>query len=702
MNLCSRCSGELPAFAVFCPHCAQAHEPNFDELINLTIDGRYRVYRRLGQGGLSTIFAATDLETDSVVAIKISDPAQLVLRAMNYAMDSARARDYWDEMLERMRREAETLAMIDHPNIVRFDGTGMINDDLRYVVMEFLRGYTLRDEIDRNGALLCGEPSKAVNVALEVASALIEVHARGIVHRDVNPRNVMIADCGLRIADCPVVVSSVNDSCDSQSAIEESAIRNPQSAIKEAAIKLIDFGIAKFPQPPGAPPFTQHSTLAGTVAYASPEQCASHSVDNRSDIYSLGVALYEMVTGRRPFIGRTPTEVALKQIQSEPAPPRSINPAISIALEKTILRMLAKNPADRQQSADELSEELRTLSHQIFIPLAVTSPEADDPGENGETAESNLRLVRRRRRRFVVAAATLIALITAAALFGWPSALSRRNAADVSANLVAAASPSPEAAPAIGSDADSLELAASAPSQNNNGASASTPNAQATPDSTRQAQAANSAAPNNKAAAQTAIPPTPSPVPAPIPPRAQPQMPPAPSPDIALKRSTQPASEPDLSQGPGKERDGDGQRRENDSATDNSNPGQSGDMKPDSDRHYDYAPNRRRNNDTLNRRRLPDPPNRDEEDRDRGNGDHDDSGRIGPKLYQWNGRVDYQREITIELPGVPGMVEIPRAYRDRVGVIGPPSANNRWSCVVLRIFGRGGVSIIVRWWPRGA
>jgi serine/threonine protein kinase len=707
MNLCSRCSGELPAFAVFCPHCAQAHEPNFDELVDLTIDGRYRVYRRLGQGGLSAIFAATDLEIDSVVAIKISDPAQLVLRAMNYAMDAARARDYWDEMLERMRREAETLALIDHPNIVRFDGTGMINDDLRYVVMEFLRGRTLRDEIDRNGTF---EPSKAVNVALEVASALIEVHARGIVHRDINPRNIMIADCGSRIADSQLA----NDQTKTAISIEnenrdQAAPGENQSAIEESAIKLIDFGIAKFPQPPGAPPFTQHSTLAGTVAYASPEQCASHPVDNRSDIYSLGVVLYEMVTGQRPFTGRTPTEVALKQIQSEPAAPRSINSAISVALEKTILRALAKNPADRQQSAEELSEELRKSSHQIFIPLAVTSPEAEDQYDNGETAESNLRLVRRRRRRLVVAAAAMIAAI-AAALLGWPSASSRRKAADVSANVVAPASPSPETVPAVGSDADSLELAANAPGRNNNVAGASPPGAQtspnpaqqtqATPDSARQTPATNAAASNSKAAAQ-AIPPTPSPVPAPIPPRAQPQMPPAPAPDIALKRSTQPASEPDLSQGPGKERGG-AQRPENDSATDDQNRGQSDDMNHESDRIYDPAPNRRRNNDTLNRRRLPDPPNRDGEGRDGGNDDRDDSRNIGPKLYQWSGRVDYEREITIELPGVPGTVEIPRAFRSRVGVVEPPSAHNRWSCVVLRIFGRGGVSFVIRWWPRGA
>lgn len=700
MNLCSRCSGELPAFAVFCPHCAQAHEPNFNKLIDLTIEGRYRIYRRLGQGGLSTIFAATDLEIDSVVAIKISNPAQLVLRAMNYAMDADQARDYWDEMLERMRREAETLATITHPNIVRFDGTGMINDDLRYVVMEFLRGYTLRDEMDRNGAFA---PSKAVDIAIEVASALIEVHARDIVHRDISPRNIMIADCGpcsWMIADCPISDSGADESCDSQSSIEESAIIHKQGP--QSAIKLIDFGIAKFPQPPGAPPFTQHSTLAGTVAYASPEQCAGRQVDNRSDIYSLGVVVYEMVTGQRPFNGRTPTEVALKQIQAEPAPPRSINPAISISLERTILRALAKNPDERQQSAEAFSEELRTALHQIFIPLAENQydggneiPLFADHDEIGETGESNLRLVRRRRRRFAVAAAAALIVVITAALYGWTSNSSKRNDGPAAVNAVVAASPSPESITAAGSAADSMELAARAQSQNNNASVALTPGVQAAPGSTQQTPMANPAAPNNQAAAQTAILPAIAAVPAPIPPGTRPQMPPAPSLDIALKRPTQPASQPDLSQGPAKEPLGDGQRREKDSATGDSNPDQGGDMDRESDRNYEYNPPRRRNNDNLNRRRMPDPQNRDDEDQ---NG-ADDSDTIRPRLYQWSGRVDYQREITIELPGVPGTVEIPRAFRHRVGVIEPPSAANRWNFVVLRIFGRGGVSFVIRWWP---
>ena len=726
MNRCARCSGGLPAFAIFCPHCAQIHEPNFDELINLVIDGRYRIYRRLGQGGLSTIFAATDLENDNVVAIKISDPSQLARREMNYAIDANRARSYWDEMLERMRREAEALTHIDHPNIVRFHGTGLINDDLRYVAMEFLRGRTLRDKIDRGGSV---EPSKAVGIALEITSALSEVHRRGIVHRDINPRNIMIADCGLRIADCGTGLSASNDSRDSRSANSDST--EPQSSIihkqgPQSSIKLIDFGIAKLPQPPGAPPFTQHSTLAGTVAYASPEQCASHPVDHRSDIYSLGVVMYEMVTGQRPFNGRTPTEIALKQIQSEPKPPRSINPAISASLEKTILRSLAKDPGARQQSVEEMAGELQPSSNQIVIPLPATAPDADDQSDltlirNGiapiddpdEVAESELKFVRRRRRRFVVAtAAILTAVIAAAILLGRPSTSSGFKAPGAAGGVDEAASASPT--PIIGSDPDSLELAANMP--NNVAAAGSNTTAQAALGSIQQIQPVNSTVANttvkNKAVARTAIPPTPSPVPAPIAPKTHPQMPPAPTPSIAIARAPLPASDPDLSQAPRKDPDGGIWRREDDTANDRRSNGDTannrrsnGDMDRDSDRADEYDSNRRRNDDVGNRRRLPDPPNRNEVDRGNRNGDYrnddeeDHSARNWPKLIQWSGRVNEEREITIEMPGVPGTIEIPRAYRHRVGIVEPPSANNRWRCAVLRVFGRGGVSIIVRWWP---
>jgi hypothetical protein len=295
-----------------------------------------------------------------------------------------------------------------------------------------------------------------------------------------------------------------------------------------------------------------------------------------------------------------------------------------------------------------------------------------------------------------------MAAVLTAALYGWSSNSPWRNAGDATVNPVVAASPAPEAGPATRSVDDALELAANAPSPNNNAGIASTPGAQAMPGSAQQTQTAASTAANNKDVAQTALPPTPAPVPAPIPPGTRPQMPPTPSLDIALKRPTQPASVPNLSQGPVKERGGAGQRRENDSATGDSNQGGSGDMDPDADRVADYNPPSRRGADTLNRGRMPDPPNQDranQDGEDRDDYDDDDSGSIRPRLYHWSGRVNYEREITIELPGAPGKVEIPRAYRKRVGVIEPPSANNGWRFVVLRVFGQGGVSIIVRWWP---
>jgi serine/threonine protein kinase len=178
---------------------------------------------------------------------------------------------------------------------------------LRFVVMEYLRGRSLRDELAARRQLPLAE---ALSHAISLADALREIHARGIIHRDLTPRNVMLCS-------------------------EEASA---------PTLKLIDFGIAKFPQPPGAPPFTQHSILSGTVAYASPEQCQNQPLDQRTDLYSLGIVLYEMLTGERPFTGRTPTEIALNQIQQPPRPPRELVPELPLSLESILLRVLAKPP----------------------------------------------------------------------------------------------------------------------------------------------------------------------------------------------------------------------------------------------------------------------------------------------------------------------------------------------------------------------
>jgi serine/threonine protein kinase len=642
MDRCTRCSGEMSAFAVFCPHCAQATEPDFDRLIGITLENRCRIYRRLGKGGLSTVFAATDLPTDRIVAIKVSDPAQLIKRDLSYALNEAEARHYWAELLERMRKEAEVLSTIEHPGIVRIYGTGMISEDIRFATMEFLRGRTLREELDEEGRM---EITETVRLLLEAADALAEVHARGIVHRDINPKNIFL--CG-------------------------------------ASIKLIDFGIAKFPQPEGAPPFTRHSLMSGTVAYASPEQCQGYPIDHRSDIYSLGIVAYEMLTGTRPFQGRTPTEIALKQIQAQPTPPRSLHPEISISMEQTILRALEKDPERRHQSIEDFANELKSRSNQIVIPLenspnliAAPIPAAPD-GDPGEPTRSG-----RQWRRATAGTAILLAGLIGAGL-AW-DALSSGNAPVNDPQ--AGASPSPSASGTPGSDADALELAARLPqpsrsagaprSSGNSGMSSAAQAAlgnsaplndhgtgqakakqdeksnsaesnrvhTAHPDSRQNdnrivAQQSNTAPPPSKHTAQTA----PDVI----------QEPPQPVAQDRSERSVEPP------------------------ARESYEPG--------------FPP---RGNDRIpeSRKRTVDETTPAE--------DEDNAIPPGPKLIQWSGPVNGARELKIELPGVPGRVEIPRVYRDRVGIIEPPNADNDWRCATVRVFGRGQMSFVMRWWPLG-
>ncbi len=647
MNRCVRCFGDLPDLAVFCPHCIQAHEPDFNRLLNQVIGDRYRIYRRLGQGGLSTVFAATDLQTDDNVVVKVSDPSQLVRRELSYAIDSNEARQYWTEMLARMEREAETIATIDHPNIVRFYGTGLINQDLRYVVMEFLRGRNLRQEIDGRGSLGL---ERSLEIILEVAAALGEIHARGIIHRDINPTNIFLSD---------------------------------------GRVKLIDFGIAKFPQPPGAPPFTHHSVLSGTVAYASPEQCQSQPLDQRTDLYSLAIVLYEMLTGVRPFTGRTPTEIALKQIQAAPVSPRAIKPDLPAAIDRAILRALAKDPAERQQGIEDFAVELRAGSNRIVIPR---QDELTGLPESGVSPEERLKLIRRRRRRFTMAAAGLVVVISAAGLLLGKRLLGSSGAPAQSAeNVQVVASPSstpPVQSPvtAPGSDADSLELAArmSASGNSPGGPSSPAPVA-AQPMVTRPINATRSPAPaaaekprSTRTSTQPATIPT-------APKQSQPKNPPVPTPTIAASRVPPPLSQPDLTQAPRKIEPDQNENRQN------SQPARE-EVAADSSR-------RRPHPEIENRRTETQPASDQNQDNDDATKNEKES--FGPKLIQWSGRVNREREIRIEMPGVPGTIEIPRVYRDRVGIVEPPSASNDWRLAILRIYGRGNVSILVRWWPLG-
>lgn len=686
MTRCQRCFGELSEFVVFCPNCAQVHEPDLSQLLNQTVGERYKLYRHLGQGGLSTVFAATDLQTDNVVVVKVSDPAQLVRRELTYAIDAEAARNYWQEMLERMRHEAEALTGIDHPNIVRFFDTGMIGEDLRFVVMEFLRGRMLREELDERGRL---ETAEAANIALQLCEALGEVHARGIVHRDISPRNVMLSG--------DVVTGRRGDGATGRLADNESLPVSQSPGLPVSGAKLIDFGIAKFPQPPGAPPFTQHSVLSGTVAYASPEQCQSRAVDHRSDIYSMGVMLYEMLTGERPFTGRTPTEIAIKHLQAAPQPPRQLNPEIPVSLEKTILRALAKAPEDRQQDIQELANEIRSSSRQVVIPLV-----DDSSADFGLVESSNrLTLVRRRRRRVALAVAALLLAVLAGGIFGknWLAS----HALPLFAANQPAATPSPESP--IASDLDSLELAAQLPGDVLSGGVASNSAGSASVKQPTPTVGSQTAAPTSGNAAPGISPKT----------TAQPNQSnqsnqlgqssqPAAStqqtaknqaqatPVVAANKAPLPAGKTESVEVPPKSEDRKIRPRDADSSAN-----------PANDTFSREAPAARRDRIATSRDRDEGNYRRDSKDDEGGNGsdadNRHDSEQIGPKLIQWSGRVKGEREVVIDLPGVPGTVEIPRVYRDRVGMVEPPSASNRWRCARLRVFGDGGTSFVVRWWP---
>ena len=259
-----------------------------------TVDGRYRVIERIGSGGMADVWAAEDLQLGRRIALKVLHD--------NFARDT--------EFVERFRREAESAAGLQHPNVVGVFDRGDA-DDTYYIAMELIEGSSLRDLIRRG--LSVGE---AVEVARQILAAAGYAHQRGIVHRDLKPLNVLIDRSG--------------------------------------RVRVTDFGIARA----GTSDITRTGSVMGTAQYISPEQAQGHEITSASDIYSIGIVLYEMLTGRVPFDGENPVAIAMKHVSSVPAPPSQLNPEVSPALDAVVLRALAKDPRNRYASAEEMSAAL--------------------------------------------------------------------------------------------------------------------------------------------------------------------------------------------------------------------------------------------------------------------------------------------------------------------------------------------------------
>ena len=298
---------------------------SYDKLINRIIDKRYKIETVVGVGGMAYVLRAKDLTTGRDVAIKIlSDEFK----------DDERA-------VKRFINESKTVSMLDHENIVKILDV-VITDDLKYIVMEFIDGITLKDYIDRIGTLSWKE---AVYYIKQVLRALSHAHEKQVIHRDIKPQNIML--------------------------------------LSDGTVKVTDFGIAKHPK---AEAITMTDKAIGTVNYISPEQASGAPVDSRTDIYSTGIMLYEMVTGRLPFIADSPVAVAMMQVSNEPVLPRELNPQIPVGLEQIILKAMQKNPDDRFASAAAM---LKALDYFTENPDVVFAGGKNTTGGNvavGDTA----------------------------------------------------------------------------------------------------------------------------------------------------------------------------------------------------------------------------------------------------------------------------------------------------------------------------
>ena len=276
-----------------------------DTFIDSLFHGRYKISRKLGAGGMANVYLAEDQELGRRVAIKMLDD--------RHSSDA--------QFVERFRREAQNAAGLSHPNIVSIYDRGEAEGSY-YIAMEYVEGRTLKELLVARGPSPIGI---AIDYTRQILSALRFAHRNGIVHRDIKPHNVIVDG--------------------------------------EGRVKVMDFGIARA----GASQMTEAGSIIGTAQYLSPEQARGAPVDQTSDLYSTGIVLYELLTGSVPFTGETPVEIAMKHLSQTPVPPSTHRPEVPRDLDYVVLRALAKDPAERYRSAEEMDADLERIARGIGV-----------------------------------------------------------------------------------------------------------------------------------------------------------------------------------------------------------------------------------------------------------------------------------------------------------------------------------------------